>query len=140
MWILLALYCALFFSYRSLADMIRRLSTVVQRGMFWLSKSLRVRDLFNTWTFWIDFGSILAVSGVGGHAYGSWKSPENESQMWLRDFLPKNYLTSGLLRLVMNPSWSIVLPIVLCRSIPNNFCCLFKAQEMTRIPSVLPAS
>jgi hypothetical protein len=69
--------------------MIRRLSTVIQRAMLWLSMSLPVRDLSNTGEFWIDFGSIFAVSGVGGHAYGSWKSPIDESQMWLRDFLPK---------------------------------------------------
>ena len=31
--------------------------------------------------------SIIAVTGLAGHAFGSWKSRE-EQQMWLRDFLP----------------------------------------------------
>jgi hypothetical protein len=32
--------------------------------------------------------SIIAVTGLGGHAFGSWAySPRH---MWLRDFLPKD--------------------------------------------------
>jgi hypothetical protein len=31
--------------------------------------------------------SIIAVTGLAGHAYGSWRSRE-QNQMWLRDFLP----------------------------------------------------
>jgi hypothetical protein len=35
-----------------------------------------------------DDGSIIAVTGLSGHAYGSWAhSPE---RMWLRDYLPKD--------------------------------------------------
>jgi len=35
----------------------------------------------------LTFGSIIAVTGLGGHAYGSWRSPVH-GDMWLRDFLP----------------------------------------------------
>jgi hypothetical protein len=31
--------------------------------------------------------SIVAVTGLAGHAFGSWKS-HTQNQMWLRDFLP----------------------------------------------------
>jgi hypothetical protein len=34
-------------------------------------------------------GSIIAIPGLGGHALGSWKSPEGY-EVWLRDFLPKD--------------------------------------------------
>ena len=30
------------------------------------------------------------MSGVGGHAFGSWKSPASGHKMWLRDFIPKD--------------------------------------------------
>jgi hypothetical protein len=33
--------------------------------------------------------SIVAVTGLAGHAYGSWKSRDNP-WMWLRDFLPSD--------------------------------------------------
>jgi hypothetical protein len=32
--------------------------------------------------------SIVAVAGLAGHAFGSWKSRTQDHQMWLRDFLP----------------------------------------------------
>jgi hypothetical protein len=32
--------------------------------------------------------SIVAVTGLAGHAFGSWKSRTQDHQMWLRDFLP----------------------------------------------------
>jgi hypothetical protein len=32
--------------------------------------------------------SIIAVTGLAGHAFGSWKSRTQDHQMWLRDFLP----------------------------------------------------
>jgi hypothetical protein len=32
--------------------------------------------------------SIVTVSGLAGHAFGSWKSHTRDHQMWLRDFLP----------------------------------------------------
>ncbi|KAL7935649.1 hypothetical protein V8C35DRAFT_333543 [Trichoderma chlorosporum] len=32
---------------------------------------------------------IIAVTGLAGHAFGSWKS-KNKSDMWLRDFLPES--------------------------------------------------
>ncbi|KAA8913656.1 hypothetical protein FN846DRAFT_929114 [Sphaerosporella brunnea] len=32
---------------------------------------------------------IIAVTGLAGHAYGSWKS-RTQNQMWLRDFLPSD--------------------------------------------------
>ena len=37
-----------------------------------------------------DYGmcSIIAVAGLAGHAFGSWKSRTQDHQMWLRDFLP----------------------------------------------------
>lgn len=31
--------------------------------------------------------SIVAVSGLDGHAYGSWRGRGNLRRMWLRDFL-----------------------------------------------------
>jgi hypothetical protein len=31
--------------------------------------------------------SIVAVTGLAGHAFGSWKS-RTQNRMWLRDFLP----------------------------------------------------
>ncbi|KAF8245723.1 hypothetical protein K440DRAFT_586597, partial [Wilcoxina mikolae CBS 423.85] len=33
---------------------------------------------------------IIAVCGVGGHAFGSWRSQSSTHKMWLRDFLPKD--------------------------------------------------
>src|SRR5207248_451072 len=33
--------------------------------------------------------SVVTVPGLGGHALGSWKSPEGH-EVWLRDFLPKD--------------------------------------------------
>jgi hypothetical protein len=32
--------------------------------------------------------SIVAVTGLAGHAFGSWKSIAQDHKMWLRDFLP----------------------------------------------------
>jgi hypothetical protein len=32
--------------------------------------------------------SIVAVTGLAGHAFGSWKS-RTQNKMWLRDFLPE---------------------------------------------------
>jgi hypothetical protein len=32
--------------------------------------------------------SIVAVAGLAGHAFGSWKSRTQDHKMWLRDFLP----------------------------------------------------
>jgi len=34
-----------------------------------------------------DFRSVIAVTGLAGHAYGSWKSRQS-SRMWLKDLLP----------------------------------------------------
>jgi hypothetical protein len=35
--------------------------------------------------------SIVAITGMDGHAYGSWMSREgNNSAMWLRDFLEQD--------------------------------------------------
>lgn len=33
--------------------------------------------------------SIIAVTGLAGHAFGSWKA-RGGNAMWLRDFLPEN--------------------------------------------------
>jgi hypothetical protein len=33
--------------------------------------------------------SVVAVTGLAGHAFGSWRSRETH-QMWLRDFLPRD--------------------------------------------------
>ncbi|KAA8909379.1 hypothetical protein FN846DRAFT_942526 [Sphaerosporella brunnea] len=38
---------------------------------------------------------IIAVTGLAGHAYGSWRAPESH-KMWLRDFLPKDFRNAGL--------------------------------------------
>jgi hypothetical protein len=32
---------------------------------------------------------VIAVTGLEGHAFGSWRSPETHL-MWLQDFLPKD--------------------------------------------------
>ena len=34
--------------------------------------------------------SIIAISGLDGHAYGSWQGNGNLGQMWLRDFCSKD--------------------------------------------------
>ncbi|KAI9726380.1 MAG: hypothetical protein M1834_009043 [Cirrosporium novae-zelandiae] len=35
---------------------------------------------------------IIAITGLGGHAYGSWKWKGQTNRMWLRDFLSKDLL------------------------------------------------
>jgi hypothetical protein len=35
------------------------------------------------------FYSIIAVPGLGSHAFGSWKA-QNSDEIWLRDFLPED--------------------------------------------------
>jgi hypothetical protein len=35
----------------------------------------------------INYSSVIAVTGLAGHAYGSWKSRQS-SRMWLKDLLP----------------------------------------------------
>lgn len=40
--------------------------------------------------------SVVAVAGINGHAWGSWKSTDDNGLMWLRDFFRrdlKNYRT-----------------------------------------------
>jgi hypothetical protein len=34
--------------------------------------------------------SIIAISGLDGHAYGSWRGKGNLGRMWLHDFLSKD--------------------------------------------------
>ena len=34
--------------------------------------------------------SVIAISGLDGHAYGSWRGRGNLGRMWLRDFLSKD--------------------------------------------------
>lgn len=34
--------------------------------------------------------SIIAITGLDGHAYGSWRGKGNLRPMWLRDFLSKD--------------------------------------------------
>jgi hypothetical protein len=34
--------------------------------------------------------SIIAISGLDGHAYGSWRGKGNLGRMWLRDFLSED--------------------------------------------------
>jgi hypothetical protein len=36
--------------------------------------------------------SIIAITGLNGHAYGSWRGKGNLRRMWLRDFLLKDLL------------------------------------------------
>lgn len=38
--------------------------------------------------------SIIAVTGLAGHAFGSWRSREGP-EMWLRDFLPDDLERNG---------------------------------------------
>ena len=40
-----------------------------------------------------DYRSVIAVTGLGGHAFGSWKA-RNHDYMWLQDSLPED--VSGL--------------------------------------------
>ncbi|KAI5841718.1 hypothetical protein BZA05DRAFT_344772 [Tricharina praecox] len=42
----------------------------------------------------VDISSIVAVTGLAGHAYESWTSPGGP-WMWLRDFLPSDLETRG---------------------------------------------
>lgn len=44
---------------------------------------IRIRNSANC------YYSIIAITGLAGHAFGSWKSPGG-SMMWLRDLLPKD--------------------------------------------------
>lgn len=41
------------------------------------------------WNAGIDLSSVVAVTGLAAHAYGSWKDRAT-GQMWLQDFLPKS--------------------------------------------------
>ena len=34
--------------------------------------------------------SVIAITGLDGHAYGSWRGKGNLGRMWLRDFLSKD--------------------------------------------------
>ena len=34
--------------------------------------------------------SIIAITGLDGHAYGSWRGKGNLGRMWLRDFLSRD--------------------------------------------------
>ena len=43
-----------------------------------------------------EFCSIVAVTGLAGHAFGSWKSHTQHHQMWLRDFLPVDLQDSNV--------------------------------------------
>ena len=43
-----------------------------------------------------DIYSVIAISGLGGHAFGSFKQ-RNGSYMWLRDFLPREFPTARIL-------------------------------------------
>jgi hypothetical protein len=36
-----------------------------------------------------DSRSIVAITGLAGHGFGSWRNRESDS-MWLRDFLPND--------------------------------------------------
>lgn len=40
-------------------------------------------------------GSLIAVTGLAGHAFGSWRNRESDA-MWLQDFLPRDVKTSGV--------------------------------------------
>ena len=40
--------------------------------------------------------SIVAVSGLGGNGFGSWRAPKT-ANMWLRDFLPESIKNSRIL-------------------------------------------
>lgn len=44
----------------------------------------------------IHLNSIIAVTGLAGHAFGSWKS-KNMPHMWLRDFLPQSVVNARIL-------------------------------------------
>lgn len=48
--------------------------------------------------------SLIAVTGLGGHAYGSWTS-RNTGAMWLRDFLPPVIPSARILTYGYNSQW-----------------------------------
>lgn len=37
-----------------------------------------------------SIGSVVAITGLGGHAFGSWRGKGALKPMWLRDFLAKD--------------------------------------------------
>jgi len=45
---------------------------------------------------WRSLCSIVAVQGLGGNGFGSWRATSN-ADMWLRDFLPEKAKNSRIL-------------------------------------------
>jgi len=37
----------------------------------------------------LSFNSCVAITGLGGHVYGSWQDKSNKDFMWIRDYLPR---------------------------------------------------
>jgi hypothetical protein len=48
---------------------------------------VQIPDQFISLTVW---NSVIAITGLDGHAYGSWRGKGKYGQMWLRDFLSKD--------------------------------------------------
>ncbi|CEJ87104.1 hypothetical protein VHEMI04303 [[Torrubiella] hemipterigena] len=77
-----------------------KLEIELKRHIFEAASRLRVDSDFFGLTPLSDPGEdasvdIIAVSGLGGHAFGSWKS-RAKHDMWLRDFLPEAVPTSRI--------------------------------------------
>lgn len=51
--------------------------------------------LLDSWLFFVSsvqliLHSVIAITGLDGHAYGSWRGKGSLGRMWLRDFLCKD--------------------------------------------------
>jgi len=50
-----------------------------------------------------DIPSIIAITGLAGHAFGSWQSRRTHA-MWLYDFLPKQFDNARIMTYGYNSS------------------------------------
>ncbi len=48
-----------------------------------------MRPLITVSIYQTHTNSVVAISGIGGHAFGSFRAPDGE-YMWLRDKLPRH--------------------------------------------------
>jgi hypothetical protein len=50
-----------------------------------------------------DLSSIIAITGLAGHAFGSWQNRETHA-MWLYDFLPEHFKSARIMTYSYNSS------------------------------------
>lgn len=67
------------------------LLSITPRNLLQPSKSLRTGVGLSI----IDFLSIIAVTGLAAHAFGSWA--HSAQNMWLRDYLPRDATNARVL-------------------------------------------